>query len=100
MHLVLYERLKVMMRYGLRGTSWASGELETWISTSGAAGCEDQVASSTVGGRKAPVQRLLYIVFNKSGNQKASAACAEASPLTLPVPFPQLSSLSACTNLF
>lgn len=38
MHLVLYERLKVMMRYGLRGTSWASGELETWISTSGAAG--------------------------------------------------------------
>lgn len=63
-------------------------------------GCEDQVASSTVGGRKAPVQRLLYIVFNKSGNQKASAACAEASPLTLPVPFPQLSSLSACTNLF
>ncbi|EFZ04327.1 mitochondrial carrier protein [Metarhizium robertsii] len=38
MHLVIYERLKVMIQYGLRGKSWASGELETWISTSGAAG--------------------------------------------------------------
>lgn len=38
MHLVIYERLKVMIQYGLGGRGWASGELETWISTSGAAG--------------------------------------------------------------
>ncbi|KAH7119498.1 mitochondrial carrier domain-containing protein [Dactylonectria estremocensis] len=38
MHLVMYERLKVMIRYGLGGNNASLGELETWISTSGAAG--------------------------------------------------------------
>lgn len=38
MHLVMYERLKVIIRYGLGGNNASLGELETWISTSGAAG--------------------------------------------------------------
>ncbi|KAF4467398.1 mitochondrial carrier [Fusarium albosuccineum] len=37
MHLVMYERLKVMIRYGLGGNDGPLGELGTWASTSGAA---------------------------------------------------------------
>ncbi|RMJ03709.1 hypothetical protein CDV36_014760 [Fusarium kuroshium] len=37
MHLVMYERLKVMIRYGLGGNDASLGELGTWASTSGAA---------------------------------------------------------------
>ncbi|KAG5765363.1 hypothetical protein H9Q72_006574 [Fusarium xylarioides] len=37
MHLVMYERLKVMIRYGLGGNNASLGELGTWASTSGAA---------------------------------------------------------------
>lgn len=38
MHLVMYERLKNTFRAGLGGHGESSGEMETWISTSGAAG--------------------------------------------------------------
>ncbi|KAF5025157.1 hypothetical protein F66182_2733 [Fusarium sp. NRRL 66182] len=37
MHLVMYERLKVMIRYSLGGNDVSLGELGTWASTSGAA---------------------------------------------------------------
>ncbi|KAH7309920.1 mitochondrial carrier domain-containing protein [Stachybotrys elegans] len=38
MHLVIYERLKVMIHYSLGGNGQSPGEIQTWISTSGAAG--------------------------------------------------------------
>lgn len=37
LHLVMYERLKVVIRYGLGGNIATLSELENWISTSGAA---------------------------------------------------------------